>query len=147
MKKLLLFFVLFSAGFVHADWTPIASSLNDPKLYIDPDSIKTTIPGRPQVYHIANYAQIQNKDGKDFRSEMFRFEYDCEKSLFREIGHTWHKGEMATDMLVYFSEGAWAWTTHVWFGDHSIYHSYQSNYLAFECLTSKRRSGHAGITK
>jgi hypothetical protein len=111
MKKLLPFFLLFSAGFAHADWTPIASSLNDPKLYIDHDSIKTTIPRRPQVYHIANYAQIQNKDGKDFRSEMFRFEYDCEKSLFREIGHTWHKGEMATDMLVYFSEGAWAWTT------------------------------------
>jgi hypothetical protein len=66
MKKLLPFFVLFSAEFVHADWTPIASSVNDPKLYIDPDSIKTTIPGRPQVYHIANYAQIQNKDGKDF---------------------------------------------------------------------------------
>jgi hypothetical protein len=111
MKKLLPFFLLFSAGFVHADWTPIASSLNDPKLYIDHDSIKTTIPGRPQVYHIANYAQIQNINGKDFRSEMFRFEYDCEKSLFREIGHTWHKGEMATDMIVYFSEGAWAWTT------------------------------------
>jgi hypothetical protein len=64
MKKLLPFFLLFSAGFVHADWTPIASSLNDPKLFIDPDSIKTTILGRPQVYHIANYAQIQNKDGK-----------------------------------------------------------------------------------
>ena len=110
MKKLPLFLLLISAGIAHADWTPIAASFNDPKLYIDPDSIKQTIPGRPQVYHIADYAQAQDKDGKDFRSEMFRFEYDCDKSLFREIGHTWHKGEMASYKMVYFSEGAWIWT-------------------------------------
>jgi hypothetical protein len=109
MKKLFLS-LLLCTGFAHAEWTLVEASFNDHKLYIDTDSIKTTIPGRPQVYHIANYAQFQNKDGKDFRSEMFRFEYDCEKSLFREIGHTWHKGEMATDRLVYFTEGAWVWT-------------------------------------
>jgi hypothetical protein len=109
MKKLFLS-LLLCTGFAHAEWTLVEASFNDHKLYIDTDSIKTTIPGRPQVYHIANYTQFQNKDGKDFRSEMFRFEYDCEKSLFREIGHTWHKGEMATDRLVYFTEGAWVWT-------------------------------------
>lgn len=110
MKKLSLVLLLINVGFAHADWTPIAASFNDPKLYIDPDSIKTTIPGRPQVYHIADYAQVQDKDGKDFLSEMFRYEYDCEKSLFREMGHTWHKGGMASDKMVFFSEGAWVWT-------------------------------------
>jgi hypothetical protein len=26
------------------------------------------------------------------------------------MGHTWHKGEMASDKMVFFSEGAWVWT-------------------------------------
>ena len=41
---------------------------------------------------------------------MFRYEYDCDKAVFREMGHTWHKANMAGDKMVFFSEGAWAWT-------------------------------------
>jgi hypothetical protein len=110
MKKIFFYLLLLCAKQAHSDWVLIEASFNDPKIYIEPDSIKTTIPGRPQVYYLANYQQFQNKDGKHFRSEMFRLEYDCEKLLFREIGHTWHKGEMATDRLIYFTEGAWVWT-------------------------------------
>ncbi len=111
MKKLSLFLLLLSAGFAHADWTPVAASFNDPKLYIDPDSIKSNLPGRLQVYHIADYTETQQKNGDDFRSEMFGYEYDCTKSVYREMGHTWYKGGMASDLVVYFSKGAWTWTT------------------------------------
>ncbi len=69
------------------------------------------LPGRLQAYHIADYAQTQIKNGDEFRSEMFGYEYDCDKSVFREMGHTWYKGGMASDLVVYFSKGAWTWTT------------------------------------
>ena len=110
MKKLSLVLLFICAGFTHADWTPVAASFNDPKLYIDPDAIKIKLPGRLQAYHIADYAEIQIKNGDEFRSELFGYEYDCDKSLFREMGHTWYKGGMASDLVVYFSKGDWTWT-------------------------------------
>ncbi len=110
MKILSLFLLLISAGFAHADWIPVAASFNEPKLYIDPDAIIIKLPGRLQAYHIADYSQPQIKNGDEFRSEMFGYEYDCDKSLFREMGHTWYKGGMASDLVVYFSKGDWLWT-------------------------------------
>lgn len=111
MKKIIFSLLLATTAIAHADWAQIETTLSDRKLYTDYESIKQTIPGRPQVYHIADYHQSREKDGKDFRSEMFRYEYDCEKSVYREMGHTWHKGPMASDKMVYFSEGAWVWTS------------------------------------
>jgi hypothetical protein len=110
MKKLTFFLLLISAGIAQADWTPVEASFNDPKLYIDLDFIKKILPGRLQVHHIADYAKTQKKNGDEFRSEMFGYEYDCDKSLFREMGHTWYKGSMASDLVVYFSKGDWLWT-------------------------------------
>lgn len=109
-KALLAIAFTAVASAAHADWARIDAPFPDLKLYIDHESIKKSSPGRLQVYHIIDYAQPQQKDGKDFRSEMFRYEYDCEKSEYREMGHTWHKGTMAGDKMIYFTEGAWAWT-------------------------------------
>ena len=110
MKKILLPLLLAAAGAANADWARLDAPFNDPKLYTDHESIKKSSPGRLQVYHIVDYAQPRQKEGKDFLSEMFRYEYDCDKAVFREMGHTWHKANMAGDKMVFFSEGAWAWT-------------------------------------
>lgn len=109
MKKIFLTVLLATTTAAHADWVRIDAPFKDPVLYTDHESIKQLIPGRPQVYHIADYAQPQQKDDKEFRSEMFRYEYDCEKAVYREMGHTWHKGTMASDKMVAFTEGAWVW--------------------------------------
>lgn len=111
MKTLLFFLLLLNSGIALADWTPVAASFHDPKLYTDFEFIKKILPGRIQAHHIVDYSDMQQKNGDDFRSELFGYEYDCDKSLFREMGHTYYRGGMASDLVVYFSKGDWTWTT------------------------------------
>ncbi len=111
MKKFLISAALLvSAASAHAEWQRIDASFADVTLFVDHESVKQVTERRVQLYHILDYKSLQQRDGREFRSEMFRYEYDCEKGMFREMGHTWHKGQMAGDKMVYFSEGSWYWT-------------------------------------
>ncbi len=37
------------------------------------------------LWQAIDYSTVQSHDGKDFRSQMLRYEYDCGKSMVREI--------------------------------------------------------------
>ncbi len=110
MKKILLTAMLFaSATAAHAEWQRIEAPFADVTLYVDHESVKKVGDRRVMLYHILDYKTLQNRDGREFRSEMFRYEYDCVKMSYHEMGHTWHKGQMGADKMVLFSEGSWYW--------------------------------------
>jgi len=106
---------LFSAGLLvaaasaHAEWQRIEAPFTDVTLYVDHESAKKLGDRRVTLYHILDYKTLQNRDGREFRSEMFSTEYDCNKLSYSEKGHTWHKGQMGGDKMVHFSEGSWYW--------------------------------------
>jgi hypothetical protein len=111
MKKILFSAALLvAAASAHAEWQRIEAPFTDVTLYVDHESVKKVGDRRVMLYHILDYKTLQQRDGREFRSEMFRNEYDCNKSTFNEMGHTWHKGQMGGDKMVHFSEGAWYWT-------------------------------------
>jgi hypothetical protein len=37
------------------------------------------------LWQVIDYSTLQSRAGKDFRSQMLRYEYDCGKSMVREI--------------------------------------------------------------
>jgi hypothetical protein len=110
MKKLLPLVLLLAAAGAHAEWKRIDAPFDDVTLYVDHDSASVSADRRVSIYHILDYKSLQKRDGREFRSEMFRYEYDCVKGTFHALGHTWHKGQMGGDKMVHFSEGGWYWT-------------------------------------
>ena len=110
MKKLLSSVLLLAAAAsAHAEWKRIDAPFDDVTLYVDHESANKSGERRVSLYHILDYKSLQKRDGREFRSEMFRYEYDCVKGTFHEQGHTWHKGQMGGDKMVHFSEGSWYW--------------------------------------
>lgn len=92
-----------------ADWTLVEGSPADPKLYVDNETVEKSGPNMLLLWQVIDHGATQTRSGKDFRSEMLRYEYDCEKSMFREMFRSWHKGPMATSTTVYWTEGQRQW--------------------------------------
>ncbi len=92
-----------------AAWMPVTASPADPRLYVNNETAEKSGPNMTLLWHVIDHASTQSRDGKDFRSEMLRYEYDCDKSMFREMFRSWHKGPMATSMTVYWTEGQRQW--------------------------------------
>jgi hypothetical protein len=110
MKKLLISAALFAAATsAHAEWKRIDAPFSDVTLYVNHESVSKSGERRVQIYHILDYKSTQEVNGREFRSEMFRNEYDCNKGEYHALGHTWHKGQMGGDKMVLFSEGSWYW--------------------------------------
>ena len=110
MKKLLTSVLLLAAAAsAHAEWQRIDAPFDDVTLYVNHETASATADRRVSIYHILDYKSLQQRDGREFRSEMFRYEYDCNKGTFHAQGHTWHKGQMGGDKMVHFSEGTWYW--------------------------------------
>lgn len=110
MKKIVLAFVLSAATLsAHANWSAIDGSPADPRLYVNHETAEKSGPKMVLLWHVIDHAAAQSRDGKDFRSQMLRYEYDCDKSMYREMFRSWHKGAMATGMTVYWTEGQRQW--------------------------------------
>lgn len=110
MKKILLSVALLAAAAsAHAEWQRIEAPFTDVTLYVNHETAKKTGERRVVLFHILDYKSLQERDGREFRSEMFSREYDCIKQSYSGKGHTWHKGQMGADKMVLFSEGSWYW--------------------------------------
>lgn len=110
MKKLLIAATLTAAtASAYADWQRLDAPFTDVHLYYAQETVNKLGDRRVQVYHVLDYQSLQQRDGREFRSEMFRNEYDCNKGEFHALAHTWHKGQMGADKMVHFSEGSWYW--------------------------------------
>mgnify|MGYP006272468709 CR=1 FL=1 len=93
-----------------AEWQRIDAPFADVDLYADHETVGKSGDRRVQIYHILDYKSLQQRNDREFRSEMFRNEYDCNQGQYHTLGHTWHKGQMGGDKMVHFSEGSWYWS-------------------------------------
>lgn len=111
MKKSLLpmIFWLLSSGAHAAGWSRIDAASTDYKLFVDQSTAEKSGPGMVQLWHVTDYAQPQDRDGKAFRSIKFRNEYDCEKGMVRDLLRSWHKEPMGEGLVVYWNHGPWPW--------------------------------------
>jgi hypothetical protein len=110
MKKLLIYAALIAASAnAHADWKRIDASFADVTLYIDHDSVSKISDRRLQIYTLLDYKSLQQRNDREFRSELSRNEYDCNKGEYHAMVHTFHKGQMGGDKMVHYSEGSWYW--------------------------------------
>lgn len=110
MKKIVLAFALSAVTLsVHAKWLPIDGSPAGVKLYVNNETAEKSGPRMVLLWHVIDYVGTQSHKGKDFRSQMLRYDYDCDKAMFREMFRSWHKGAMATDMTVSWTEGQRQW--------------------------------------
>jgi hypothetical protein len=112
MKKTLLSMSLWllAAGAHAAGWSRIDAPSADVRLYVDQSTAEKSGPGMVQLWHIADYAQPQDRDGKAYRSIKFRNEYDCDKGMVRDLLRSWHKEPMGEGLVVYWNHGPWPWT-------------------------------------
>ena len=110
MKKFLVLAALIAASSsACAEWQRIEAPFTDVDLYVNHEGVSKSGGRRVQIYHILDYKSLQQRNDREFRSEMFRNEYDCNKGEYHALGHTWHKGQMGGDKMVHFSEGSWYW--------------------------------------
>ncbi len=93
-----------------ADWSRVESPLGGVALYVDKVTAEKSGPGQVLLWHVADYEQAQDREGKAFRSIKFRNEYDCEKSMVRDMLRSWHKEPMGEGLVVYWNHGPWPWT-------------------------------------
>ncbi len=111
MKKLLTLATLLAASTnAFAEWQRLDTSFPGVDLYVNHETVGKSADRRIQIYHILDYKSPQQKNGDEFRSEMLRHEYACNKGEYHVQMHTWHKGPMGSDKMVHFSEGSWYWT-------------------------------------
>jgi hypothetical protein len=108
MNKILLSLCLV-AGAAHADWVRIGSSLKDPALYMDSSAVERPAPNRIRLWNIVDYASVQQHDGKDYRSALVNYEFDCDRGAFRELIRVLHKDAMGSGVTVYWTHGLWSW--------------------------------------
>ncbi len=109
LSMLILPFGLMAAGAQAAGWSRVDSSSTDYQLYVDQSTAEKSGPGMVQLWHVADYAQPQDRDGKAFKSIKFRNEYDCEKGMVRDLLRSWHKEQMGEGIVVYWNHGPWPW--------------------------------------
>lgn len=111
MKKFLLSLslLLLAVGAHGAGWTRIDSAASDYTLYVDQSTAEKSGPGMVQLWHVTDYMQPQDREGKPFKSIKFRNEYDCDKGMVRDLLRSWHKEQMGGGMVVYWNHGPWPW--------------------------------------
>ncbi len=110
MKKVAIAVALSAVALsAHANWTPLDGSPAEPTLYVNHETAEKAGPRMVLLWHVIDHKEAQSRDGKEFRSQMLRYEYDCDKSMFREMFRSWHKGAMASGMTVYWTEGQRQW--------------------------------------
>lgn len=112
MKKTLLSLsLLLLTGSAHAaGWSRVDSSATDYTLYVDPSTAAKSGPGMVQLWHVADYARPQDRDGKAYKSIKFRNEYDCDKGMVRDLIRSWHREPMGEGIVIYWNHGPWPWT-------------------------------------
>ncbi len=112
MKKVLLALTMtLAAATAHAQWKPVDFADTGVKLYVDPSTAEKSGPRMTLLWHVADYATPQDRDGKAFKSIKFRNEYDCDKGMVRDMLRSWHKEPMGNGIVVYWNHGPWPWTT------------------------------------
>lgn len=110
MKKVAIAVTLCAVALsAHANWSPLDGSPAEPTLYVNHETAEKSGPRMVLLWHVIDHKEAQSRDGKEFRSQMLRYEYDCDKSMFREMFRSWHKGAMASGMTVYWTEGQRQW--------------------------------------
>lgn len=110
MKRILLSVVLASAAAgAHADWTKVDHPSKELSLYIDRDTLKTAGVGIMQMWHLVDYGQAQQIDGKPFLSVKGQDEYDCDKQMRRDVLYLWHEGPMGNshNVKAAYKPGPW----------------------------------------
>ncbi len=93
-----------------ADWVKIDSTAPDPSLYMDKSAAEKSGASMVKLWHIADYAGMQEYQGKAFRSIKANYEYDCSKGGFRELILIMHKDAMGHGQTVYWTHGLWSLT-------------------------------------
>lgn len=110
MKRILLSVVLASAAAgAHADWAKVDHPSKDFSLYVDRDTLKTAGVGIMQMWHLLDYGQPQQIDGKAFLSVKGQDEYDCDKQMRRDVLYLWHEGPMGNshNVKAAYKPGPW----------------------------------------
>ncbi len=112
MKRILLSMSLslLAVGAHAAGWSRIDAPSSDVKLFVDQSTAEKSGPGMVQLWHVADFAQPQDRDGKAYKSIKFRNEYDCDKGMVRDLLRSWHKEPMGEGLVVYWNHGPWPWT-------------------------------------
>ena len=112
MKKIILLTALaLNTVAAHAEWKQIDYSSNEVTLYVDRSTTEKSGPNMVLLWHIADYANPQQIQGKPFKSIKFRHEYDCNKGMFRDMLRSWHSEGMGNSITVSWTHGPWGWTT------------------------------------
>lgn len=102
MKKILLFVALLgAAGVTHAEWSQVGHSAKDMTLYVDHESRADSGHGTVVMWHLTDYAVMQEFEGRKFLSMKGQDEYDCSKDLSRELLHFWHPDPMGNSQMVH----------------------------------------------
>lgn len=109
LKNLFIASLVAASVSAHAEWKRIDSSPVDVTAYIDHESVKKISGRRLQIYTLLDYKSLQQRNDREFRSELSLIEYDCSKGEYHHMIHTFHKGQMGGDKMVHFSEGSWYW--------------------------------------
>ncbi len=109
MKNLLIAGLVAASASAHAGWQRIDTSPADVTPYIDHESVKKISDRRLQIYTLLDYKSLQQRNDREFRSELSLNEYDCNKGEYHAMIHTFHKGQMGGDKMVHYSEGSWYW--------------------------------------
>lgn len=109
IKTILAIALSAAAVSAHANWSPVDGSPADPGLYVNLETAEKSGPRMALLWHVIDHKNAQSRDGKEFRSQMLRYEYDCEMSMYREMFRSWHKGAMASGLTVYWTEGQRQW--------------------------------------
>lgn len=112
MKRILLSMSLslLAVGAHAAGWSRIDAPSSDVKLFVDQSTAEKSGPGMVRLWHVADFAQPQDRDGKAYKSIKFRNEYDCDKGMVRDLLRSWHKEPMGEGQVVYWNHGPWPWT-------------------------------------
>lgn len=102
--------MLTLAGAAHAEWTLVDHASKDVTLYVEKESHKPTGRGSVVMWHLVDYAAVQDYEGKPFRSIKGQDEYDCGKGLRRDMLHFWHQDGMGNShtVQVTYTPGPWA---------------------------------------
>lgn len=105
---LMLAAVTFSAS-AHAEWARVEHSASDFALYIDKETLQPSGTGTMVLWHLQDYTNAQDYDGKPYLSIKGQVEYDCEKGIKRSQMHLRHQDGMGNSHLVHaaYKPGPW----------------------------------------
>ena len=112
IKKILLLMLMSGMiGSANADWSKIEHGDKQLTLYVDHETRADSGRGTLVIWHLADYAEPQNLDGKAYRSIKAQYEYDCVKDLTRELMYFWHPDSMGNSQMVHAAYYPGVWNT------------------------------------